>query len=123
MRTLVALVFTLGYVFHSGDGPASTRQEPTEIDGSNVDLSTLQQIINILDEDYINRDNLDQQALYEAAIQGMLDSLADTGTFYIDPVTYQLSVGPTGSFEGIGATVQEQNNQIVIVRPFEGRGL
>jgi carboxyl-terminal processing protease len=117
---LLALVFTLGYVSHSGDGPASTRQEPTEIDGSDVDLSTIRQIINILDENYINRDNLDQQALYEAAIQGMLDSLADTGTFYIDPTSYQLSIGPSGSFEGIGATVQQQGDQIIIVRPFEG---
>jgi hypothetical protein len=51
-------------------------------------------------------------------INGLVNSLADTGTFYIDPTTYQLSIGPSGSFEGIGATVQQQNNEIVIVRPF-----
>jgi carboxyl-terminal processing protease len=40
--------------------------------------------------------------------------------FYVDPNTVKTSVGPSGSFEGIGATVATQNNQIVIVSPIDG---
>ena len=48
----------------------------------------------------------------------MLDSLSDTGTFYIDPTTNQTTTGPTGTFDGIGASVSKENNQIVIIAPF-----
>lgn len=117
----LAFAYTLGFVSNDGDSTSANDGSSTIIvNGENVSVDTIQQIISILEEDYINRDTLDREVLYEAAIQGMLDSLADTGTFYIDPVTYQLSIGPSGSFEGIGATVQQLNNEIIIVRPFEG---
>lgn len=121
---LFALVFTLGYVSNGGDRGVpvqeTQRQAEETIGGSTVDFSTLDQILQILKEEYFDKEKLDDQALYEAAINGLVESLSDTGTFYIDPITYQLSIGPSGSFEGIGATVQEQNNEIIIVRPYQG---
>lgn len=120
---LLALTFTLGWVANDGGGTTVVRagdNSPPVTGNGEVDFSTLEQILGILQDEYLDRDQLDPQALYEAAINGMLDSLNSTGTFYIDPTSYQLSIGPSGSFEGIGATVQEENNQIVIVRPFSG---
>src|SRR3990172_11243180 len=119
---LLALVYTLGYVSHEGGGSTSaaeTQQASTSTD-SGVDFSTLDQILGILQKEYFGRENLDARSLYEAAIRGMLDSLADTGTFYVDATTNQLSIGPAGSFEGIGATVSQQGGQIIIVSPFQG---
>ena len=43
----------------------------------------------------------------------------DSGTFYVDPNTVKTSVGPSGKFDGIGATVASQNGQIIIVAPIE----
>ena len=123
---LLAFVFTLGYVIDEGSGDTSdrARQQTSPADdstgSSEIDFSTLDQILEILEDDYVNTDNLDQQSLYDAAINGLIDSLADTGTFYIDPLTYQLSIGPSGTFEGIGATVQQLGDEIVIVQPIEG---
>ena len=124
---LLALVFTLGFVSNDGDGGTSQVQdqsidsEPIDItiDGD-ADFETLQEIVDILASEYIGRENLDIQLLYEAAISGLIESLADTGTFYVDPNSFQLSIGPSGSFEVIGATVQQQDNEVIIVRPFEG---
>lgn len=119
---LLALVFTLGYVTND-DGGGSARpnvQIDTGPGDGSVDFSTLEEIVGILKSEYFGRDTLDEELLYEAAIQGMMDSLADTGTFYIDPTSFELSLGPSGSFEGIGATVNQQDNEIVIVNPFEG---
>ena len=122
---LLALVFTLGYVssdrIGSDDsaGSSSTNDVNNVLDGD-IDFDTLQQIVDILRDEYFDREALDEELLFEAAIAGMLDSLADTGTFYIDPSSYELSLGPSGSFEGIGATVNQQDNNIVIVTPFEG---
>ncbi len=123
---LLALVFTLGYVSNGEDstsgggnrGQETQRDidEPREGDVG----QTLNDILDILESEYVDTDELDQDALYEAAINGLVDSLADTGTFYIDPISYQTSIGPSGSFEGIGATVQPVGNDVVIVRPIEG---
>jgi len=114
---LLSLVFTLGYVSNDGAGGGSA-QASTETGSENVDFSTLNQILDILHRDYFDQNQLDDQSLYEAAVRGMLESLSSTGTFYIDPESYRLSIGPGGSFEGIGATVQLLQNQIVIVQPF-----
>jgi len=115
---LLALVYTLGYVSSSDNGGIRAQENSSANTSGNVDFATLQQIVNVLERDYFSRDQLDEQALYQAAIRGMLDSLNDTGTFYIDPTTNRTTTGPSGSFEGIGATVSQQNSQIVIVTPF-----
>lgn len=121
---LLALVFTVGYVSNQSDGGVTVHEDQTDVDepagGSEVDFETLEQILDILEKDYLGREDLDEQALYEAAINGLVSSLADTGTFYIDPLSNQLAIGTSGSFEGIGATVQQEGEQIIIVRPFSG---
>ena len=123
---LLALTFTLGWVASGDSGSASVVQGNSNSDtvvnsDSEVDFSTLEDIVDALLSEHLDRDNLDKQQLYEAAIRGMLNSLADAGTYYIDPATYaEASERLRGGFEGIGASVQEdQNNQIVIVRPFD----
>jgi carboxyl-terminal processing protease len=87
---------------------------------SQFDFSVLNDIRTILERDYVRPDNLDDQTLYEAAINGLLSVLNDSGTFYVDPDTYKVSVLPTGSFDGIGATISQQGNEIVIVSPIKG---
>jgi carboxyl-terminal processing protease len=83
------------------------------------DYSVLNQIRELLGRDYVRPENLDDQSLYEAAINGMLAILNDTGTFYVTPEDYQTSTVLTGSFEGIGATVAAQGSDIVIVAPIK----
>lgn len=115
---VVALAFTVGYVSNEEGGkPAGAESRPaTE---SEFDYSTLNQIRDILRNDYVDPDRLDDRTLYEAAISGLLEPLSDSGTFYVDPTTYQVSIGPGGTFEGIGATVSQQDGDIVIVAPIK----
>lgn len=123
---LLALFFTLGFVTGGGDGaggssqrePAPSLDEPG--DAAAVDFDTLDEILDLLESEYIDSDNLSQQQLYEAAIGGLIDSLGDSGTFYVDPIINQVSIDPSGTFEGIGATVSELNNEIVIIEPING---
>lgn len=118
---LLAFAYTVGYVSNDGnDGGSPVQASEGGTSNGEVDFSTFNDILKLLDDNYVNHDRLDNRALYEAAVNGMLESLADTGTFYINRTSNQVSIGPSGSFDGIGATVQQINNQIVIVRPIEG---
>src|SRR5437763_15365656 len=121
--SLVVLAFAVGYVVR-GDGNSSpttaASNSSASSDGSAGNFSNLNQIVKLLQDKYVDPDKIDQESLYEAAINGMLQTLSDSGVFYVDPNTVKTSVGPSGTFEGIGATDSSSNNQIVIVAPIEG---
>ncbi len=54
---------------------------------------------------------LDDTALMEAALTGMLESLGDDHTFYMDPETFAIVNNDLqGEFEGIGATVRQNQD-------------
>ncbi len=124
--SVLSLVFALGYVFRGDDGggpplPAanSGNGASAEKPATEGDFNNLNQIMKLLQDKYVDPDLIDRQTLYQSAITGMLQTLPDSGTFYVDPNTVRTSVGPSGKFEGIGATVASQNGQIVIVAPIE----
>ena len=90
------------------------------VDAGQFDYSLLNEIRSLLDRYYVRPENLDDQTLFEGAVNGMLDILADSGTYYVTPDVHQRSTLLTGSFEGIGATISSDNNEIVIVAPIQG---
>jgi carboxyl-terminal processing protease len=107
--------FLVGRENGSDDGGTEVAAgEPPEFD-----YSVLNEIRAKLDEYYVRPENLDDQSLFEAAVNGMLAILNDTGTFYVTPEDYQTSTILTGSFDGIGATVAAQGSDIVIVAPIK----
>ena len=100
-----------------------TKEEPRRVvstEQGEFDYSVLNEIRSLLDRYYVRPDNLDDQSLFEAAVNGMLGILNDTGTFYVTPEDFQTSTTLTGQFEGIGATVAQQGGDIVIVAPIKG---
>jgi carboxyl-terminal processing protease len=124
VATLIAFAFSVGYLLDSdNDGGSAAPSSPASVsepsDG-NPDFRVLNEILDILQRDYVDPGRIDGPTLFEAAVNGLLDTLSDSGTFYVDPATYQVSVMPSGTFEGIGATVSEQDGQIVIVAPIRG---
>jgi carboxyl-terminal processing protease len=121
---VIAFAFSVGVVVNDTNGGGSQTAAPAEAGLSSsekVDFKTLNQILDILNKEYVDPTRLDDRALYEAAINGLLQSLSDRGTFYVDPDTYRVNVLPSsGTFEGIGATVSQQGGEIVIVAPIKG---
>ncbi len=121
---IIALAFSVGFVVNETNGGGSESSGPAQTGLSSnqkVDFKTLNQILDILTKEYVDPSRLDDRTLYEAAINGLLKSLSDHGTFYVDPDTYRISVIPSsGTFEGIGATVSQRGSDIVIVAPIKG---
>lgn len=114
MVALLVVVFVVGRESASDDSAtaATTARE--------FDYSILNDIRNVLGRDYVKPDNLDDQTLFEAAVNGMLNVLNDSGTYYVAPEEFQTETIQSGSFDGIGATVSQENNEIVIVEPIRG---
>lgn len=74
----------------------------------------------ILHDQYVDQP-LDEEALMRGAISGMLESLGDEHTSYMDPNQFQQANIPLeGEYEGIGAWVDPDAEFLTIVSPMPG---
>ena len=82
-------------------------------------LDVIAEVWDIIVNNYVDKDELDTSKLSQAAIEGMLKTLDDPYTAYMDTEAYQLSLSNLeGKFEGIGAAVGIKDDQIMIIAPF-----
>lgn len=65
-------------------------------------------------------DDIDESAVMDGAINGMIDALGDPYSDYLnEQEARQLNESITSSFEGIGAEIQEHNGYINVVSPIK----
>lgn len=86
------------------------------------ELKAIWEAYALLAREFVDRSNLDTQALIDGAIRGMVDALDHPFTSYIDPKTYQLETSDiSGKFEGIGAEVNmTRDGRLMITAPLPG---
>lgn len=85
-------------------------------------FATFWRVWDIVQNNYVDPSAVKPQNMINGAIEGMLDSLGDQGhTRYLPPDVAQAEAESlAGKFQGIGAYIDVQNNQPIIVRPIEG---
>ncbi len=82
-----------------------------------VDYSLLNDAIEVLNKKYIDK-SVDQHKILYGAISGAVSSLGDPYTDFFDPKSLNnFQTNLKGSFDGIGASVGKQNDNIVIIAP------
>lgn len=82
------------------------------------EMNKVDQAFNLIKENYL--EDVDDQQLIEGAIQGMLTSLEDPYSSYMDVETMkQFNEQIESSFEGIGAEVSMVNDTVTIVAPIK----
>lgn len=82
------------------------------------DLSKFVEVYNTLIENYY--DDVDKEKLINSAIDGMVSSVGDTYTGYVDTEnTEQFDELVSGIYEGIGCTIQQQEDGIKVIEIFE----
>ena len=114
---VVTLLTTVSLPLLLGAGCELVDQNPPELEEG---LDNIAEAWKIIAEDYVSKDELDTEGLSQAAIRGMLEALDDPYSAYLDVETYQLSLSDLqGKFEGIGAYVALENEQITIIAPIE----
>lgn len=75
---------------------------------------------SLIDELYF--EEVDKSELYEGALKGMMDSLGDEYSWYVDEESYKdLSLTLSGEYTGIGinVTIDTEDNLITIISPIE----
>ena len=121
---LVAVGF-LGRVATEPEAEVTTQDAATPAPGvereTDLDSGILDEILDILAQDFVDPDRIDRELLFEGAIDGIFAALGDPHSTYIDPTTYAVNRDDfSGAFQGIGATVARQDNYVVIVHPLPG---
>ncbi len=80
-------------------------------------LEKFTKAMKIIEEQYV--EEVDSEQLLEGAIEGMLNTLNDPYSVYMDPDTANQFMESLGShFEGIGAEVSMTDGKVTIVAPF-----
>lgn len=122
---LVTLAFGAGY---ASSGFLMARSQPVAASGLNDGApAEFQPSMPVFWEAWkIVKDNFftaqfDDEKLTYGAIGGMVDSLGDPHTAFVDPkVAAFVESEVSGEFEGIGATVEMRDGRLTIVAPLKG---
>lgn len=118
---LIAVGFLGRVVIERGESARVTTPLPSLMMDTSSGVGIIDEIVEILETEFVDPERVDREYLFDGAIQGIFDALGDPHSTYIDPDTWTISQGDfSGAFQGIGATVGVQGNFIVIVRPIPG---
>jgi len=101
-----------------GSSPENTYTAPQPTNVLPAEFNRISEVWTLLEQQHINRDELDPEKLSEAAIRGMLGALDDPYASFLDAEQFSMeSEDVHGSFEGIGAHVGMRDNLITIIAP------
>jgi len=116
----IIIVFNAGYVL--GQSPiAPYRVFPSYPSGETADaFAPFWEAVDMVETRYY-RQPIDQDALVEGAINGMLETLDDPYSFYLSPTDEEAErAGFDGEIQGIGVEVSEDEGNIVVIAPIDG---
>src|SRR4030042_4699204 len=63
---------------------------------------------------------VDEEKMMQGAIRGMMDSLGDPHSAYMDPIEYSDAQAPLEGYSGIGAWVNTEGRYLTIAEPMKG---
>jgi carboxyl-terminal processing protease len=119
--TAALVVAAIGAVFYAGRQSVTTEETVKTLPPEQAtDYQILNQVRQLLDRNYVKSKDLNNEALFDAALNGMLGSLNDKGTYYVTPDEFKNDTPISGFFDGIGATVSQQKDEVIIVAAIKG---
>jgi carboxyl-terminal processing protease len=109
-----ALLLSLG----SSRGVLADKPAPLGADLPWQDARVLAEVLERVKHEYVNP--VDDHELLQAAIRGMVSSL-DPYSAYLDGEEYdEVKISSSGQYSGVGIEVSLEDDQVVVVSPFEG---
>jgi carboxyl-terminal processing protease len=102
----------------ASDGNSTSDNQKTQDGIPNADLEKINSAYELILDRYVL--DIDKDALIEGAINGMVSTLKDPYSVYMDKDTaQQFTQSLESTFEGIGAEVSMVDNRVTIVAPFK----
>lgn len=90
-------------------------------DVKNLDFRLFWDAWQALKENFIDETKFDSQKMLYGAISGMVQSLDDPYTIFMDPEeSKKFSEDVSGKFEGVGMKIGQKKGQLQIIAPLEG---
>ncbi len=87
---------------------------------ADADLSLFWETWHTLEENFVDKSQIDHKKMIYGAISGMVSSLDDPYTAFFDPADAKKFLEDTsGSFEGVGMEIGIKENQLRAVTPLE----
>ena len=92
---------------------------PLKVKAETTSFATFLQVYDLLKNEYVDRDLKDNTLVY-GAIRGMLGSLDDPYTRFMDPKAFQsMQDERQGSFGGIGIQIGIKDGKLSVIAPME----
>jgi carboxyl-terminal processing protease len=116
---LIFLLLVIGISFGLGfyHGQSQCKICPPE----EVDFSLFWEAWNKLEEKFVSPKELDVQKMIYGAISGMVKSLEDPYTIFLNPEdTKRFIEDVRGTFEGVGMEIGIREGQLQVIAPLEG---
>ena len=114
----------LGMAFEYSWQPIQTYIASSNLSNKTVTTlnhSRLDNVWQLLNDEYIDPSALDSEKALFGAIRGMVSSIGDPYTSFFDPEEAKLFLSDTeGSFEGIGAEIGMRKGNIIVIAPIQG---
>ncbi|MGP3561661.1 S41 family peptidase [Geobacillus sp. BK01] len=101
-----------------GPMPVAISEELSKTAGDHEEMKKIRQAYELIKNRYVEK--VDEKTLTEGAIQGMIGTLDDPYSVYMDAeTTEQFNESLDSSFEGIGAEVSMIDGKVTIVAPIK----
>jgi len=120
---VIVLVFISGFVLGSQRTLLMAQGTTSAPAGTETEFEPFWQVFNLIQNSYLDRDSISTEQLVDGAIGGMVDSLGDQFSGYMDSETFPLLNNDlSGEVEGIGAEViaDVDTDEIRIVNVLDG---
>lgn len=97
-----------------------TNQYPPE--NQNIDFSLFWEVFGVLPQKYLDKSAIDGQKMLYGAISGMVRSLGDPYTAFLDPKQNELiKTDIAGSYEGVGIQIGfNEDKRLSVIAPLKG---
>jgi len=122
---LLFIVFSFGFFIGQNRQPSidkieglANKETSQTID---ADFSLFWDAWHLIEKKYVNRLDLDREKMVYGAISGLVESLDDPYSVFMEPQESKKFIDDiSGSFEGIGAEIGIRKGTLTIISPLEG---
>lgn len=101
--------------------PNAESSDEEYIDTSDANFALFYEVWSKVTQDYIDKNEIDEDELIYGAISGMVTKLDDPYSVFFEPVEADLfNESLEGEFDGIGIYLTQESNNFVILTPLKG---